>query len=189
VLDLARPREPFALYQRRGTGQLLFDMGITGDFIGNLTQDNVQKATGGTFSGLKNYAFPREIELNLFGQIDPYARAEVRIEAGQEQRGGDVPVSLAEVTISLMTLPFGTQAKLGQMRNRFGLTNEIHEHDLPFIDRPTSWSSSSARTASSKRAQSSRGSPRCRSFSRCWAASSTATTRLRSAGRASSTSS
>jgi hypothetical protein len=111
-------------------------MGVTGDFIGNLTQDNVQKATGGTFSGLENYVFPREIELNLFGQIDPYARAEVRIEAGQEERGGDVPVSLAEATISLMTLPFGTQAKLGQMRNRFGLTNEIHEHDLPFIDRP-----------------------------------------------------
>jgi len=36
----------------------------------------------------------------------------------------------------LMTLPFNTQAKLGMMRVRFGLTNQIHEHDLPFIDRP-----------------------------------------------------
>ena len=135
-LELLRPREPFSLYGRRGPGQLLFDMGVTGDFIGNLTQNNVQQAQGGTFSGLENYFFPREIELNLFGQIDPYARAEVRFEAGQEQRGQDISVSLAEATISLMTLPFGTQAKLGQMRNRFGLTNAIHEHDLPFIDRP-----------------------------------------------------
>ncbi|PWU20062.1 MAG: hypothetical protein C5B48_12960 [Candidatus Rokuibacteriota bacterium] len=136
LLELARPREPFALYGKRGPGQLLFDIGLTGDFIGNLTQDNVQKATGGTFADRENRFFPREVELNLFGQIDPYARAEVRIEAGEESRGEETTVRLAEATISLMTLPFGTQAKLGQMRNRFGLTNEIHEHDLPFIDRP-----------------------------------------------------
>src|SRR5256885_1178837 len=36
-MDLARPRQPFGLYQQRGAGQLLFDMGVTGDFIGNLT--------------------------------------------------------------------------------------------------------------------------------------------------------
>jgi TolA-binding protein len=42
-LDLIKPREPFALYERRGAGQLLFDMGVTGDFVGNLTQHNVQK--------------------------------------------------------------------------------------------------------------------------------------------------
>ena len=136
IMDLARPRQPFALYERRGAGQLLFDMGITGDFIGNITQNNVQQAQGGTFSGLENYFFPREIELNLFGQIDPYARAEVRFEAGQESRGQDINVKLAEANLTLMTLPFNTQAKLGMMRNRFGLTNQIHEHDLPFIDRP-----------------------------------------------------
>jgi hypothetical protein len=136
LLDLARPREPFSLYQQRGPGQLLFDMGIAGDFIGNLTQRNVQKANGGTFSGRENRFFPREVELNLFGQVDPYARAEVRIEAGEETRGEDLTVKLAEATINLMTLPFGTQLKMGQMRNRFGLTNAIHEHDLPFIARP-----------------------------------------------------
>ena len=133
--DLARPREPFALYQQRGAGQLLFDMGVAGDFIGNLTQRNVEKNAGGTFSGLENRFFPREIELSLFGQIDPYARAEVRLEAGEESRG-DVSVRLAEAYLELLTLPFGTQARMGQMRNRFGLTNATHEHDLPFIDRP-----------------------------------------------------
>src|SRR5262249_56273711 len=42
----------------------------------------------------------------------------------------------AEANLTLLTLPYGFQAKLGQMRNRFGLTNPIHEHDLPFVDRP-----------------------------------------------------
>ena len=134
--DLLRPRQPFALYQQRGSGQLLFDMGVTGDFVGNITQHNVQKANAGTFSGRENRFFPREVELNLFGQIDPFARADVRIEAGEEAPGAETTVSLAEATLTLLTLPYGTQAKLGQMRNRFGWSNVVHEHDLPWVDRP-----------------------------------------------------
>ena len=135
-VDLARPRQPFGLYQQRGAGQLLFDIGIAGDFVGNLTQKNVEKASAGTFSGRENRFFPREVELSLFGQIDPYARAEVRIESGEEEPGAETGVSLAEAFITLLALPYGTQAKLGQMRNRFGWSNVIHEHDLPWVDRP-----------------------------------------------------
>ena len=134
--DLARPREPFSLYQQRGAGQLLFDMGISGDFVGNLTQKNVEKASAGTFSGNENRFVPREIELSFFGQVDPYARAEVRVEAADEGEGGEITVSLAEAHLTLLTLPWGTQAKLGLMRNRFGWSNERHEHDLPWVDRP-----------------------------------------------------
>ena len=136
AMDLVQPRQPFALYQQRGSGQLLFDVGIAGDFIGNLTQRNVEKAQGGTFSGQENRFFPREVELALFGQVDPYASAVVRIEAGEETRGQETSVSLTEAYVTLLTLPFGTQAKFGQMRNRFGYSNEIHEHDLAWVDRP-----------------------------------------------------
>jgi hypothetical protein len=135
-LELARPREPFSLYGRRGPGQLLFDIGVAGDFVGNLTQNNVQTNAGGTFSGLENRFFPREIEVSLFGQVDPYARAAVVIEAGEEERGGEISMNLAEAYLELLTLPFGTQVKLGQMRNRFGLINVLHAHDRPFIDQP-----------------------------------------------------
>src|SRR5204862_1035183 len=135
-LDIARPRQPFGLYQQRGAGQLLFDIGIAGDFVGNLTQKNVEKAQGGSFAGQENRFFPREVELSLFGQVDPYAYAEVRIETGEEARGQELGVKLAEASVTLLTLPLGTQAKFGQMRNRFGYSNMIHEHDLPWIDRP-----------------------------------------------------
>jgi hypothetical protein len=135
-MDLIKPRQPFALYERRGPGQLLFDMGVTGDFVGNLTQHNVQKNQGGSFPGLENLFFPREVEVSFFGQIDPYARAEVRFEAEQDSRGGGLSVSLAEANLTLMALPYGTQLKLGKMRNRFGYLNQIHAHDWPFIDNP-----------------------------------------------------
>ena len=136
AMDLARPRQPFSLYQQRGSGQLLFDMGIAGDFVGNITQHNVERAGGGTFPGQENRFFPREVELSLFGQIDPYASAVVRFEAGEETRGPETTVHLAEAYLTLLTLPYGTQARLGQMRNRFGWSNEVHEHDLPWVDRP-----------------------------------------------------
>jgi len=135
-LDLIRPRQPFGLYERRGPGQLLFDIGVTGDFVGNLTQHNVQKNQGGSFPGLENLFFPREVEVSFFGQIDPYARAEVRLEAEQDSRSDGVSVSLAEANLTLMALPYGTQLKMGLMRNRFGYLNPIHAHDWPFIDNP-----------------------------------------------------
>src|SRR5262245_36300900 len=72
-LDIARPRQPFGLYQQRGAGQLLFDIGIAGDFVGELTGRNGEKDGGGSFPRLENRFFPREIERALFAQLDRYA--------------------------------------------------------------------------------------------------------------------
>jgi hypothetical protein len=136
AIDMLRPREPFSLYGRRGAGQLLFDIGIAGDFVGNLTQRNVDKANAGTFPDRENRFFPRAVELSLFGQIDPYARGEMRIETGEEEPGPETEVALAEAHLTLLTLPFNTQLKLGQMRNRYGWVNQLHEDALPQTDRP-----------------------------------------------------
>jgi hypothetical protein len=135
-IDLLRPRQPFSLYGQRGSGQILFDFGVAGDFVGNLVQRNVDKAGAGTFRGRENRFFPREVELNLWGQIDPFARAEVRIEMAEERRGQETAVSLAEANLTLMTLPFNTQLKMGQMRSRYGWSNQLHEEALPWTDRP-----------------------------------------------------
>jgi hypothetical protein len=136
--DLVRPRQPFALTPRTGSGQLLFDIGIAGDFIANFATDDVDDGDTGTFAGRENRLFPREVELSFFGQIDPYARGEVRLEMAEEFEDGarEMHVGLAEAHFTLLTLPFGTQAKVGLMRSRFGLLNQFHAHDLPQPDRP-----------------------------------------------------
>ncbi|MGH7308263.1 MAG: hypothetical protein ACREK6_06175 [Candidatus Rokuibacteriota bacterium] len=138
LTDWARPRPPFSLAGRTGRGQLLFDLGVAADFVANVVQDNVDKADAGTFAGRENLFFPREIELSLFGQIDPYARGEIRIEAAEEFEDGerDLHLGLAEAHLTLLALPYGTQVKMGKMRNRFGLLNQVHFHDLPQTDRP-----------------------------------------------------
>jgi hypothetical protein len=138
LTDLAKPRQPFSLYGERRQGQFLLDFGVVGDFVGNITQRNVEKATGGTFAGRENRFFPREVEMMFFGQIDPYARGEVRIEAAEEFEDGarELHLGLAEAHLTLLTLPWGTQAKLGFLRNRFGLLNERHREALPQTDQP-----------------------------------------------------
>jgi len=138
LADYARPHQPFALAERRGPGQLLFDIGLSADFVGTLTQRNVEKARGGTFPGEENRFFPRSIELGLFGQIDPYARGVVRLEFGEEADDGghDFKVDVPEAHLTLLTLPWSTQLKMGRMLNRFGMLNQIHEDDLPQTDRP-----------------------------------------------------
>jgi hypothetical protein len=137
LMELARPREPFELYRQRGPGQLLFDIGVVGDFVGDFTSSKWRTRTRAP-SRAAATASSRARSRSLFGQIDPYARGVVILEAGEEFEGGDrsFNVQLAEAYLTLLTLPFGTQAKLGKMLTRFGLLNEVHEHDFPQTDRP-----------------------------------------------------
>jgi hypothetical protein len=139
--DLLRPREPYALYGAGGRGQLLFDVGVVGDFIADFsTQSSNAYQPLATFPGQAQRFFPREVELGFYGAVDPYARAYVIVEAGEEfdptNRTSTFGVELAEAAVTLTALPWGFQDKLGLMRVRYGLLNQLHDHDLPQPDRP-----------------------------------------------------
>ena len=177
-MELARPREPFSLYERSaGPASSSSTWGSTGDFIGNLTQRNVDKANAGSFSGRENRFFPREIELSLFGQIDPYARAEVRFEAGEEDAGeialapgrGQPDPDDAALRHPAQDGPDAQPLRPAQP----GPRARPAVHRRPERARAASW----ATRASSSAGPSSPGWRPCPSSSRRWSASSTATTR------------
>jgi hypothetical protein len=139
--DLLRPREPFALYAAGGKGQLLFDAGVIGDFVGDFSDRSSNPYQPlATFPGQAQRFFAREVEIGIWGAVDPYARAYVIIEAGEEfdstNRTSEFGVELAEAALTLTALPWGFQDKLGLMRVRYGLLNQDHDHDLPQPDRP-----------------------------------------------------
>jgi hypothetical protein len=138
AMDLLRPREPYSLYGQRGPGQLLFDIGVVGDFIGNFTSNKVERAGAGTFVGRENRVLPREIEVNLFGRIDPYAEGVVRFEFAEEFENGErvTEAKLAEAYLTLLTLPFGTRLSLGQVPVLFGALSHVHREALPQPDPP-----------------------------------------------------
>lgn len=137
--ELLAPRQPFALAQPGRP--LLFDLGVSGDFVTDFTSSTRERRRDGTFAGRENRFFPREVEVGFFGRVDPYASAVVRISAGEEPAGiepsdGSITVNLDEATMTLLTLPLSTTARLGMMRPRFGTLNPVHQGDLPQVDRP-----------------------------------------------------
>ena len=139
LADLARPRQPFALAQPGRV--LLFDIGVSGDFVTDFTSPTRERRHDGTFAGRENRLFPREVQLGFFGRIDPYASAVVRVSAGEEPTQGasssrELSVRLDEANATLLTLPLGTTARFGLMRPRFGTLNTVHQDDLPQVDRP-----------------------------------------------------
>jgi hypothetical protein len=71
-----------------------------------------------------------ESELGFQAIIDPYARGDFFLSFGEEG------VNLEEGYITFTALPVGVVAKVGKMRSAFGRVNTLHNHVLPWVDRP-----------------------------------------------------
>src|SRR3954465_2137536 len=97
------------------------DISMIGDFIGAAGHDPV-------------YPIPalqmHESELGVQAIIDPYARGDFFLTFGEEG------VGLEEGYIPLTALPGGFVGRVGKMRSAFGKVNTMHNHVLPWVDRP-----------------------------------------------------
>lgn len=71
-----------------------------------------------------------ESEIGMQAIIDPYARGDFFLSFGEEG------VDLEEGYITFTALPAGFVAKVGKMRSAFGKVNGMHNHVLPWVDRP-----------------------------------------------------
>ena len=98
-----------------------------GDFTGNMSDD--ERSEEGDRFGF------REVELGFQAAVDPYARADffVATEEGEE---GEIETDVEEGHLTLLTLPWGLQAKLGKFYANFGKINRIHRPERPYIDDP-----------------------------------------------------
>jgi hypothetical protein len=97
------------------------DISLIGDFIGTAGHNNV--APGRSLE-------MHESEVGLQAIIDPYARADAFISFGE------TGVNVEEAYVTFTSLPAGLLLKVGKKRADFGKVNTIHNHALPFIDRP-----------------------------------------------------
>ena len=97
------------------------DISLIGDFIGAVGHNDVTP-----MPSLQLH----ESELGVQAIIDPYARADVFISFGEEG------VNVEEGYVTFTSLPAGLLLKVGKMRADFGKINTIHNHALPYIDRP-----------------------------------------------------
>ncbi len=97
------------------------DISLIGDFIGTAGRNTVSPSRSLEL---------HESEVGMQAIIDPYARADVFISFGE------TGVNVEEGYVTFTSLPAGLLLKVGKMRAEFGKVNTIHNHALPFIDRP-----------------------------------------------------
>src|SRR5207244_6197333 len=71
-----------------------------------------------------------ESEAAFQAVVDPYARADFFISFGEHG------VDLEEGFLTFTELPGGLLTKVGKMRAAFGKVNSLHNHVLPWTDRP-----------------------------------------------------
>jgi hypothetical protein len=103
------------------------DISVIGDFVGAAGKNDVSfLAPQQPFPSLQMH----ESEVGLQAIIDPYARGDFFISFGEEG------VGLEEGYITFTALPKGFVAKVGKMRSAFGKVNGLHNHVLPWVDRP-----------------------------------------------------
>jgi len=97
------------------------DIAVIGDFLGAAGSNRVNPSP----------AFEmHESEAALQAIVDPYARADFFIAFGEEG------VELEEGFLTFTSLPGGLLTKVGKTRSAFGKVNTLHNHVLPWADRP-----------------------------------------------------
>src|SRR3984893_2513918 len=97
------------------------DMAVIGDFLG---------AAGRNLVNPNPALEMHESEAAFQAVVDPYARDDFFISFGEQG------VNVEEGFLTFTELPGGFLTKVGKMRAAFGKVNGLHNHVLPWTDRP-----------------------------------------------------
>ena len=88
---------------------------------------------------------PRDVELMIQANADPFAKAYLVLNAESELNPtektdpfAEVSVGMEEAAIQTTALPYGLAVKAGAFFADFTRLGKAHSHDLPFVDRPPS---------------------------------------------------
>jgi len=126
------PSGALPVYGGAITGSKVFnpDIAVIGDFLGAAGRNAVHPDPFSLGGDHPNALQMHESEAAFQAVVDPYARADFFISFGEEG------VNLEEGFLTLTELPGGLLTKVGKMRAAFGKVNSLHNHVLPWADRP-----------------------------------------------------
>lgn len=81
-------------------------------------------------------AFQRSVELNAAASVDPFAKASVVANASADAVTAEAHLSIEEADLQTESLPGNLTVKAGRFFGEFGRLGYIHDHELPFVNRP-----------------------------------------------------
>ncbi len=105
------------------------DISAIGDFISDAGHYPTPPGSVSRQAGFQSLNM-HESELGFQAIIDPYARGDFFISFGEQG------VEVEEGYVTFTALPGGFVARVGKMRAAFGKVNTMHNHVLPWADRP-----------------------------------------------------
>jgi hypothetical protein len=117
------PAGSLPVYGASVSGAKVFnpDIAVIGDFLGAAGPNEVNPQPALAM---------HESEASFQAVVDPYARADFFLSFGEEG------VDLEEGYLTFTSLPGGLLTRVGKMRAAFGKVNSLHNHVLPWTDRP-----------------------------------------------------
>jgi hypothetical protein len=80
--------------------------------------------------------FQRSVELNVAAAVDPFAKGYVVANASADSSTGEAAFGIEEAALQTTSLPWNLELKAGRFFGEFGRLSYIHDHELPFVNRP-----------------------------------------------------
>ena len=80
--------------------------------------------------------YQRSIELNVAASVDPFAKGYAVLNASADAQTGEATVGVEEAALQTTSLPWNLELKAGRFFGEFGKLSDIHDHELPFVNRP-----------------------------------------------------
>jgi hypothetical protein len=80
--------------------------------------------------------YQRSVELNATASIDPFAKGWVVINGSADASTGETSLDVEEAALQTTSLPGNLTLTAGQFFGEFGRLSYIHDHELPFVNRP-----------------------------------------------------
>ncbi len=80
--------------------------------------------------------FQRSVELNATASIDPFAKGWVVANGSADASTGETSLGIEEAALQTTSLPYNLTLTAGQFFGEFGRLSYIHDHELPFVNRP-----------------------------------------------------
>jgi len=116
------PSGPLPVYGPASSKVFNPDVAVIGDFLGAMGSNDSNRAT----PSLELH----EAEATFQAIVDPYARADFFLTFSNDE------VGVEEGFITFTSLPANFLVKVGKMRGSFGKVNQMHNHVMPWTDRP-----------------------------------------------------
>ncbi len=80
--------------------------------------------------------FQRSVEMNVAAAVDPFAKGWAVINASADSATGEANLGIEEAALQTTSLAGNLSLTAGRFFGEFGRLGYIHDHELPFVNRP-----------------------------------------------------